>query len=234
MRFLPLLLLAGCIDFREERREDPFDRYERMPVGEGNIKITVELFEFDVEEATAFDAAFALRDRNVVVAGGGIFGNNGATVMAGGRDFVAAFRAQTEKYRSRSYTRTFQLVADGYEASLSVVDRVAAPVTFVVPITSGAVVIRTYEVLPTGTMLSVRPKKNGPLVDLEVTPVFMERAGRSVRITELTTRLSVEPGRPYVIMARDEARESFGSAFFSKRHGRSSRRVMQVLTVEAP
>ena len=235
MRFLPLLLLAGCLDYNEERRrDDPFDRYERMGVGAGNIKVTVEQFEFDAADTAAFDAAFAYRDGNIAVGGGAIFGGNGATVFAGTRNFIAAFRADTEKYRSRTYNKTFQVVADGYEAQLQVVDRLTTSVTVVIPIYSGTVLVKTYNVIPTGTMLAIKPRKRGNIVDLEVTPVFAERKGESVQVVELTTHLTVEVGRPYVIMAHEEAKESFGSAFFSRRAGSSTRKIMQVLTVEAP
>ncbi len=233
MRFLPLLLLAGCIDFVDDRRrEDPFDRYDRLPVGEGNVKVVIEKFEFDDEDRAAFDAAFAYRDRNVEIGGGGIFGSNGATVFAGTRDFVAGFRAATEKYRSRQYTKSFQIVADGYEAELHVVESVATPALIAIPVYEGTILVKTYQVTVTGTSLLVRPKRKGNLVDIDVTPVFADRKAGAVRITELSTRLTVEAGRPTVIMAHDERQDSFGGTFFTRRAGRSTRRIVQVLTVE--
>ena len=154
--------------------------------------------------------------------------------LQGTRNFIAAFKAETEKYRSRSYTRAFQLGADGYEAQRQVVDRVATSTTYVIPIYNGTAIVRTYDVIPVGTMLAIKPKKRGNLVDLEVTPVFSQVKGGTIQVVELTTHLTVEVGRPYVIMAHEETKESFGAAFFSKRTGRSTRKVMQVLTVEAP
>jgi hypothetical protein len=237
MRKIAVLILGalagGCYDFAEaSRREDPFERYANLPPPPGNLRVTVEHYEFEAADAAAFDLALRYRDNGVTLAGGSVYGPNGAIAFAGVRAFSAAFRAESRKFRSRDFRTFFLLVADGHEAELHVLTALPGTSTVVVPVYDGAVVIRRYEFIPVGTSLLVKPTKKGEVVDLEITPVISDRASGAVRITELSTHLTVEPGRPTVLMSHEERRDTFGAFFFSRRAGSTTRRVLQVVTVE--
>jgi hypothetical protein len=232
---LGLVLLSSCV-MNDRPRRDPMDDYYRMPIPRGNIKVNIDTFEFLDRDTDAFDLALRYRDSSVSAGIGDIYRTNGLIAFAAQKNFVAAFRAQSTKFRSSRHTTSFLVMANESEGRLQVFEQAPVPVLHVIPIYSGAVLVRTVEYRVLGSGLYVRPVSVGPTsVQLEVTPFLSyEDAGAPsiTRIVELTTRMVAEDGRPYVIMGSNDQSQSVGAAMFSYRSQTTSRRMLQVLTVE--
>jgi hypothetical protein len=230
-----LLALAGCYEPRR-REPDPWERYERGGVPEGNIRIRVETFEVDVSDGTAFDAAFRYKDDDVFVAGGDIYGSNGITVFGGNSEFLGAIRASRVGRWTRRDNENFVLVADGHEAEMHVVQSSPMAVDHVIPVYGGAVVVRTIEQAITGSGMLVRPtSQSDGTVLVEVTPFVSHAEGglrKTIRLVELQATLRVRPGKPVVLLSHRESRDTLGTYFFSWRSARGARKVLMVLTVE--
>lgn len=214
-----IVLLAGCYGPERHRRtDDEWDAARRAPVPAGNIRIQVETFEYDTAETVRAVASGSLVAE---------WSSNGLAVLSWDA------RASTNWRRDRSYTyrAASLLVADGTEGSFDVVQEVPVRATAVIPVYGGAVVVRSLEIVPVGTGFNVRPKKvDASHVDLEITPWMRDIKRGVIAVTELSTRLRVEVGQPYMILQHEAQRETLGTFFFS----RGSRRVMMILAVEAP
>lgn len=212
------------------------DEIARMPIPRGNIRVTIDTFEFLDRDTAAFDLAVRYRDPNVGIGIGELYRTNGLIAFAAQKNFVAAFRAQSSKFRSSKHTSSFLVMADQSESRLEVLEKMPVPMLHVIPIYNGAVLVRSVEYRVLGSGLYVRPVSIGPAsVQLEVTPFLAtEDAGAPsiTRITELTTRMVAEDGRPYVIMGSNEQAQSVGAAMFSYRSQTTMRRLLQVLTVD--
>jgi hypothetical protein len=238
MRYVCILALVGCVvEDRRSSREDRFPEPQTYRVPKGNIGILVETYDFSEKEREAFDAALRYRDSSVEVGAGGVYGPNGMMLFGAQRNFSAAFRAQTSRTSSRRYTSNYLMTMENSEAQLISVDQAAVPTVHVIPIYNGAVFVRSAEYRVTGSGMVVRPLSiGGTSAQVELTPfvsyVEKEHPGADVvRLTELTTRVVVEDGRPYVIMSTSEQAQSVGTALFSYRGQSGARRILQVLTV---
>lgn len=228
-------VLFGCIEPRP-REPDPWERYVDAGVPAGNVRVRVEAFEFAAEDRAAFDLALRYRDPSVAVSAGSLGGSNGLTLWAGTPNFLAAFRAESSRFRSRRATTQFVVVADGHEGSFQSFDVQAVPVLRVIPVYRGALVVRTIQGLVTGAGMAVRPRvlPDGR-IDLELEPWLAVREGanpKSVRVTELATRVVVEAGRPVVLAAQDETRDTLASVLLGSRSATTTRRTLLVLVAE--
>ena len=237
MNRIPLLLLVtigACYDAR--RPEDPWEKYANADPGPGNIRIDVRTFIFSAEDATYYEAALQYRGDRITVSAGGFSDRTGLILFGGRSDFLGAFRLASRKARTREERQTFVVVADGAEAQISMLDKRFVPVTRVIPIYRGAVLVRTLETVVTGSGLYVKPKRTdrGTII-LDIVPFLATQdsgRGRPIRITELRTTVEVTPGKPLVLMADERYRSSFGWALLSGGSRRQSRRILQVLTVK--
>lgn len=227
-RILLVVLLAACYEPRP-REPDPWEKYANQPVPAGNLRVRINTFEFEASEREAYGLAARYKSGDVVVTAGDISAN-GVGVWAVRAAFVSEMRT------TRRDQEQFLLMADGTEGQMHVVESSPMPVTRVIPIYNGAVIVRTIEQVVTGSGMYVRPESQSDgTVLVEATPYVSYREGRgisTIRLTELSVTLRVRPGQPVVILAHEEAEESFGAAFFSARSSRGLRRVLQVLTVE--
>ena len=230
-----ITLLAGCAP-PPERRPDPWERYAAAPVEPGNVVVRVETYDFAAEDQAAFDVAVRYRDPRVRVAVRGWGGENGMTLFAGIPDFRVVFRAESRRFRSRRSVEQMLMVADGYEARFQAVRERAVPVASVIPICLGSAVLRTLRHEVTGAGLAVRPRsREDGRIDVELTPWLAVREGaarREIRVTELTTSVTVRPGQPVVILSNGESQESFGATLFSSWSTAATRRKLMVLVVE--
>ncbi len=227
-----LALMGACLP-PPEREPDPWERYAQAPVPPGNVRVRVEAFEFAAEDRAAFDLALRYRDPSIAVSAGRLGGPNGLTLFAATGNFLAAFRAESRRYRSRRETTQSLLVAEGAEGSFQSVERRAAPAAVVIPVYDGAVVVRTIRTEGTGSGMAVRPR---PLPDgrleIELTPWLASREGGGIRLTELSTRVAVRPGTPVVLLSADETSETLGTALLGLRSSAGLRRTLLVLVAE--
>lgn len=234
---LLLLALAGCV-VEDRRRDDPFENAPSYRIPRGNIRVNIDTYEFSDREDQAFEAALGYRDASVDVGVGGIFRPNGLVLFAARRNFAAAFRAQTSRYSTRRYWNQFIVTAENSEARLDSIQQAPVATLHVIPVYNGAVFVRNIEYKVLGSGFWVRPLSLGPTsAQVEITPWLAYSDGDHpahdvVRITELSTRLVMEEGRPYVIMGSSEMVQSMGGALFTYRTTTSVRRLLQVLSIE--
>ncbi len=234
---LTLLLSACVVEDRRRREDDEWDRAANYRVPKGNIKVNIETWEFSERDREAFDIALRYRDSKVDVGVGTVYGPNGLILFGAQRNFSAAFRASTSRSTSRRYWNQFIVTTENSDAQLNVIQQVPMPALTIIPVYSGAVIVRNYQYRVTGSGLYVRPLSIGQSsVQLELTPFLSYQEENnpygSVRITELTTRVVAQDGVPYVIMGSTEHNQTVGGALFTYRSQTEVRRILQVLTVE--
>lgn len=238
MRFAPLLavLAVSCVEVRPGyTREDVPWQPDPVParVPPGNVRVTVDVWEFAEADAGAFGAVAAGFDAKAPVAVGVFLKDNGIAVRAGRRDFVAWFRAEAAKFRSQSFRSGTLLIAEGHEGSFSIVRREGEAIELEVPVYHGAVRVRTLRVLSEGSGFRVTPiPREGGQVDLRLSPWLMNPEGRETVLAEVETRLAVEPGRPYVFFEEAVREARLGAVLLGRRSAVAERRVVMAVTVE--
>jgi hypothetical protein len=233
---LAVAVVPGCAEvkggFRPE--EAPWDRSGRPPVPRGHFGVTLDTFEVAREDKTAFEALARLSEP-APVAGAAPLEANGLRILRGRGDFVSAFHAEVEKVRRTDHQSAFLVVAPGQDAKLSVVRGSVPERPLAVPLVAGSSTRRTLELAPQGTGFTIRARElPNRLVDLTVTPWVASTEGGETILTEMSTSLTVELGRPYVLFGVQGEAETAGALFLSCWKMRVRRSMVAVITVDSP
>lgn len=248
-RTLLALLLAGaggCIIVDEpgsasprrrtrDRWDEEWDRAVRQPLPKGNVRVTIDSFEFETIDRTVFEAALRYKDSNATIQMGSLTGVNGLLLFAAKDGFTGAFRAETSRARRIRTTQQFLPVMVGSRGRFEVLASIPLVRTIIIPIYGGgAAVVRTYEERVTGSGFEVAVHGEDERgVDLELTPYFNREAdGDALIVTELRSRFTAVPGRPYVLMADRRRETAFAQTFFAAHAGERRLQVIKVLTVD--
>lgn len=198
------------------------------------FRVVLDTFEFDARDAAALDVVARLAGRQVISADSAPWGENGFRGFVGDVDFVARFRAETQAYQTRTYRSVFLLMASDQETKVAIVEG-QVPRVVSIPVYQGRIQTGSLDVAPSGSGFVARARLvDGGLVDLRLTPWMVSAGGKDVRLDELSTRIEVEPGRPFAIRGVKGDTETVGSLLFSRRTETGRRVVLQFLTVEVP
>lgn len=222
---------------RPNRRggDDAWDRAIRQPLPPGNLRITIDTFEFEAVDRTVFEAALKYQDPNATVAAGGLSGANGLLLFAAKGNFTAAFRAEVSRTRRVGSTQQFLTLMTGGRGRFDVLQSEPVSRLVLIPLYGGgAAVVRTIQERVTGSGLEVQVHSAGPEgVDLELAPYFTRAVdGGALLLHELKTRFTAIPGRPHAILADRRTDAAFAQNFFSMHVGTRRLEVVKVLTVD--
>ncbi len=244
VRFLAaagLLVLLGCEPPPE--RDDPIAETKRMieeakrtgRTGKGNnVFVTVERLQVSEKQAAGLGALWRYTSGRLTVQGANGLASGGVRAAVAGPRFQAQLNAYARKATSASRTREEIRVLSGAEGYLWVGRSVIVPVLRVVTARGDVVVLRRVRV---GTSLRVKPRilANGK-IELELAPSFKvlsgARAGRTLSVTAMRTRVVLEPGRKLVLGSFSSAKDaSVAAGLFG--YNASGKKSATIITVSA-
>ena len=238
---LSAVLLAACTESKTERESHhaEVDRIlaetRALPLMPGVARVTINNYTIDERDREAIAAAVRHRGGHGRVRVGHLGGpTNGVTIRASTGDVDAALRVSKDSRYSRSHTESFLVLNEGASGSLQVLEVRREPWLVVVPVYRGALLVRTFREEVTGTGMFVRvDRAGGGRATVTLTPFFNRaRDGRAVRVEELATTVTLQPGVPYVIMHADDQRQTIGEALLSSGSTTERRRVIATLMVD--
>ncbi len=236
-----LLALVGCEPLPE--KDDPIAETKRMMeeakrtgrTGKGNnVFVTVERLQVSEKQAAGLGALWRYTSGRLSVQGGNRLASGGVRVAVAGPRFEAQLNAYARKARSASRTRGDIRVLSGAEGYLWVGRSVVVPVLRVVTASGEVVVLRRVRV---GTSLLVKPRilASGK-IELELAPSFRvlsgARAGRTLSVTAMRTRVVLDPGRKLVLGSSSSAKDdSVAAGLFG--YNASGKKSATIITVSA-
>ena len=231
-----LLITAGCSVYPSDR-ESHYDRVSReieqlkaaSEIGD-NIKIVVNFLSITAEERFSIDALWRYADENIVVANRpAVYKRSGLRIGLAGETFSARLNILKEQDRSSKETELFLVLADRSSGYIFIGRQIAVPRFYY---RSRWYTSVGYDFQQAGRSLEVAVRKlPSGMIDIELTPVFSEflNDGGDLRLTELSTRVSVLPGQTLVIGGGDSTGENIASALFGySKSGRHSQTLMTV------
>ena len=247
MRQFPLLILAlvlvgvttGCDEdgatasrrqpdiFEQTRRE--IDSARNAPLPKGNVKVTITRYEFDRREHSHRNVLLGYRDASVRVQTGNL-ARNGISIFAVRDGFEAGLSVSRRQNSRQEVVQQFLVLMPGSEASFEAVKIAHEAWPVVVPVWYGYQLGYTIRERVTGTGMKIKVHTATPKrVVVELTPYF-HRADRKglLEVNELRTRISVIPGRSYIIASDRGGTSNFGSTFLTS-HSRSRNREVVIL-----
>ena len=120
----------------------------------------------------------------------------------------------------------------GTSSNLQVLEIARQPWTTVVPIYNGAVIVEEYREEVTGTGLTVHIVRAGPAgIELDLTPYFNRQRQKGViKVNELTTRVTVQPGVPVLIMSDAGDKKSVNTGILSRHSQNDQHQTLITLT----
>ncbi len=209
------------------------DLEEPLPDGPGRmVRIDLERFAVEAADSTAFDLAVRYRDDRLTAGAGDLGGSNGLVVIGAGAQLAAGLRTHRARGVAHETTSQFLVLMEGGEASFEATESTPVVRDVVIPVYRGAVVVRTIQDQVTGSGFRVRVRRaTAQGIDVELTPYFHRaRRGEALFVTELSTRLTLAPGRPYAILAERAAGSTMASALLSYRQDDRMMQSVLVLT----
>lgn len=219
------LLLAGCDTLQTS--ESPYDRTSReierlkaesekaASIGD-NIKIVVNLLTTSAADRSAVDTLWRYVDKNIAAAKRPqVYSQSGLQIGLAGKNFGAQLNATKRQLRSSEETELFLVLADGATGYINIGREIAVPQFYYLGRWYSGV---GYEFRQAGRSLEVTARKlPSGLVDMELTPVFSNflSDGGDLELTELSTRVTAQPGQTLVIGGGDTAEENVATALLS-------------------
>jgi hypothetical protein len=233
------LLLAGCDT--PQTSESPYEKTSReierlkaesekaASIGD-NIKIVVNLLTTSAADRLAVDTLWQYVDRNVAVTKRPeIYARSGLRIGLGGRNFAARFDVTKRQLRSSEETELFLVLADGATGYISIGKEIAVPRFYYFGRWYTGV---GYEFRKAGRSLQVTARKlPSGLIDMELTPVFSNflSDGGNLELTELSTRVTAQPGQTLVIGGGDTAGEDVATALLG--YSKTGEKKQTLITV---
>lgn len=235
------LLFAGCET--PQSSESPYDRTSReierlkaeseraASLGD-NIKIVVNLLTARAADRSALESLWWYVDKNAAVAKRpGVYARSGLRIGLGGRNFGAQLNITKRQLKSSEETELFLMLADGATGYINIGREIAVPRFYYLGRWYSGV---GYEFRQAGRSLEVTARKlPSGLIDMELTPVFSNflSDGGNLELTELSTRVTAEPGRTLVIGGGDTAGENVATALLG--YSKSGEKKQTLITVTA-
>ena len=223
---LLFVLLAGCQNSytSSESRYDKVSREIEQLKAESqasasirdNIKIVVTMLSTDITDQFAIDSLWRYADENIVLAKRPeVFARSGLRIGLGGEDFRVRFDIIKKQLKSSEETELFIVLADGSTGYINVGREISIPRFYYFGRWYRAV---DYEFRQAGRSLKVTARKlPSGLIDMELTPVFSKflSDGGDIELTELSTKVTAEPGQTLILGGSDTTGENAATALFS-------------------
>jgi hypothetical protein len=233
------LLLAGCDT--PQTSESPYDRTSReierlkaesekaASIGD-NIKIVVNLLTTSMNDRSAVDSLWRYVDRNVaVIKRPDVYRQSGLRVGLAGKNFGAQLNVTKRQLKSSEETELFLVLADGATGYINIGREIAVPRFYYSGRWYSGV---GYEFRQAGRSLQVTARKlPSGLIDMELTPIFSNflSDGGDLELTELSTRVTAQPGQTLVIGGGDTAGEDVATALLG--YSKTGEKKQTLITV---
>jgi len=202
---------------------------ERPPVERtGNVTVVVEKIVVGRRDQVNLEAAWRYADEHVVAAGGDLARRNGIRVGVSTNGFRVALQAALKQSRNRQVQKTSMTALSGTWGMVHVgEDTYVEALRLWTPGGRRVLLERTF----VGSSLVVEPTiLPGDKVQVRLHPRFTTRDGRAIDLVDMSTEVVLAHGQPMVIGGLDESSDSAGSALFSLRRERDTRKVTLTLT----
>lgn len=237
--FLVVAAAAGCPPPPE--RNDPIAETKRMieeaeRAGRGgsgrNVLVRVERVRASAADAAGLNALWRYAGGRVTASGGGL-ASAGVRLGAAEGSFQTELTAFARQARGLDRASEEILVGAGQQGYLWTGRNALVPVLRVRSAGGEAVVLENVQV---GAQLAVRPNllADGS-IELELHPYFSvlsgPRAGQSLSVDSLSTRVIVAPGQKLVVGSAASTAESVGTALFG--YDAAGKQTATLITVTA-
>ncbi len=231
------LLLTGCQDTASQSQYDRISREieqskreaESASIGD-NIKITVNLLTTNATDSFAVDSLWQYVDENIVIAKQPqVLNRSGLKIGVAGENFKVRLDITKQQLKSSEETELFVVLADGATGYINIGKEILIPRFFY----SGRWYTSVgYDFRQAGRSLQVTARKlPSGLIDMELTPVFSKflTDGGNLELTELSTRVTAQPGQTLVIGGSDSSEDNVATALLS--YAKQSEKKQTLITV---
>ncbi len=199
------------------------------PIG-SNIMIVVRKVTTSREEYLAVESAWRYVDENIaVVKRPGDFAGSGLRVGIADRNFQARLDIAVRNAKSLEDSTVFVVATNGASAYIDIGEEISIPRFMYFGRWYTAV---EYDFRKAGRSLKTTPRKlPSGAVDIELVPVFSRfmKDGLKIELTELSTRVTVNPGEMIVIGGSDTSSEDVATALFS--YSKEKKATRTIITV---
>lgn len=239
---LAVICLGGCqgpdSDTSSESRFDQVSRQiERLKAESeaaastgDNIKIVVNMLTAGMDEYFAVDSLWRYTDRNIAVSKSPrVLSRSGLRIGVAGRNFKARLNIIKQQLKSSQETELFIMLANGSTGYINIGREIYLPRFYYFNRWYTSV---AYDFRRAGRSLKVTARKlPSGLIDMELTPVFSKflSNGGDMELTELSTRLSAQPGQTLVIGGTNTGEDNVSSALFG--YSRLGEKKQTIITV---
>ena len=230
------VLFAGC-QIPPSTRDSHYEQVSReieqlkatADIGD-NIKVVVNSLTVSREDAFSVDTLWRYADKNVTIANRpDVYARSGLQIGVAGANFKARLDITKQQLKSSEESEIFLVLADGSAGYISIGQEISVPRFYYSGRWYSGV---AYEFRRAGRSLEVAVRKlPSGLIDIELTPVFSHflNNGGDLRLTELSTRVTVGPGQTIVIGGGNTAGEDVATALFS--YSKTSQTQQTLITV---
>ncbi len=216
------LLLVGCQvpSSPSDRHYDQVSReieqlMSTADIGD-NIKIVVNSLTVSTEDSFTIDTLWRYADKNIAISNRpDVYAKSGLQIGVAGENFKARLDITRQQLKSSEESEIFLLLADGTAGFISIGRQISVPRFYYFGRWYSEV---AYEFRQAGRSLEVAARKlPSGLIDIELTPVFSKflNNGGDLKLTELSTRVTVRPGQTIVIGGGNTSQEDVATALFS-------------------
>jgi type II secretory pathway component GspD/PulD (secretin) len=219
-------IVAGC-QTSQTSSESEYDRISRkieklktesQAAGSfgDNIKIVVNFFATSITDRFAVDSLWQYVDKNVaIIKRPEVFSRSGLKIGVADENFRMRLDITKQQLKSSEETEIFVVLSDGTTGYINVGKEISVPRFYYLGLWYSSV---GYEFRQAGRSLKVTARKlPSGLIDMELTPVFSKflSDGGDLELTELSTRVTSQPGKALVIGGGDSSEEDVATALLS-------------------
>ena len=234
------LLLVGCQNSHTSS-ESHYDKVSReieqlkaesqasASIGD-NIKIVVTMLSTEISDQFAIDSLWRYADENIAIAKRPeVFARSGLRIGLGDENFRVRFDIIKKQLKSSEETELFIVLAHGSTGYINIGREISVPRFYYLGRWYRAV---DYEFRQAGRSLKVTARKlPSGLIYMELIPVFSKflSDGGDIELTELSTKVTAEPGQTLILGGSDTTGENAATALFSySKHGEKKQTLITV------
>jgi hypothetical protein len=227
------LFTSGCEE--SGRRRSHYDEVmgeieelKRGNAGEslGNIRVEVKMLSTSESEYAGVNVLWRYVDENVVIANRSNLVQSGVRIGTADENFESRVEAVWERLRQSESVEMFLVLQPGYPGYISVGKEIAVSRFYYLGRWYSYV---DYEFQEARKGFEVAARlTGGGMIELELLPVFSNFTGEGgdLRLTELATKVVVEPGKAVVIGSYTGGSENAGAALLSYQKENTRMRIL--------
>ncbi len=192
----------------------------------GNIRVEVKMLSTSESEYSGVNMLWRYVDENVILGNRANLVQSGVRIGTAGENFEIQAEAFWEKLRQSESVEMFLVLQPGYPGYISIGKEIAVPRFYYFGKWYSYV---DYEFSRASKGFEVTAREvSGGMIELELLPVFSNFIGDGgdLRLTELSTKVRVEPGKTVVIGSYSGGSENAGAALLSYQKDNTQMRIL--------